>query len=148
MKLRTAGLASVKSATFGMVRKNPNGTLRAHQGVDLAVDNGYRIYAVEDAEVVTVSKAYNGYGWTITLQIKKDGQTLYPFYAHLSRIDVKVGDKVKAGTILGLTGSTGNAAGMKQVAQGAHLHFEVRTTRQPGLGLVGRLDPLTFITLD
>jgi len=34
-KLRTAGLASVNSAKFGLVRKNADGTKRAHQGIDL-----------------------------------------------------------------------------------------------------------------
>ena len=37
-KLRTVGLASVKSATFGMVRRNADGSPRAHQGVDLTAD--------------------------------------------------------------------------------------------------------------
>jgi len=54
-KLRTAGLNSVKGATFGMVRKNPDGTPRAHQGIDLATDEGYRLYSVEDGEIVGVN---------------------------------------------------------------------------------------------
>ena len=51
LKLRTAGLSSAKAATFGMVRRNPDGSPRAHQGTDLAVDNGYRCYAVDDGIV-------------------------------------------------------------------------------------------------
>ena len=144
-KLRTAGLASKKSATFGMVRKNKNGAPRAHQGVDLAVDNGYRCYAVDDGIVVNVSRGLDGYGWTITIKLHSG---LYAFYAHLSDIRVKLNQKVKAGEIIALSGSTGNAKGMTTVSKGAHLHFEVRTAMLVGLGLIGRLNPLDYFDLD
>jgi murein DD-endopeptidase MepM/ murein hydrolase activator NlpD len=142
-KLRTAGLASVKSATFGMVR---NSGKRAHQGVDLASDNGYRVYAVDDGEITAITRNPSGYGLAITLKI--NGQNLWVFYAHLSDVKVSVGDKVKAGVCIGLTGSTGNAKGMVDVARGAHLHFEVRTQASVGLGLGGRVDPLAYFELD
>lgn len=142
-KLRTAGLASVKSATFGMVR---NGGKRAHQGVDLASDNGYRVYAVDDGAIASIQRGSDGYGMTITLKI--NGQNLWAFYAHLSDVKVSVGDNVKAGACIGLTGSTGNAKGMVDVARGAHLHFEVRTQASVGLGLGGRTDPLAYFELD
>lgn len=151
-KLRTAGLYSVKGATFGMVRKNNDGTPRAHQGVDLATDENYRLYAVEDGEIVGVNKGKDGYGFTITLKINKPSETAlhnkFAFYAHCDRIDVSVGQKVKAGTQIALSGDTGNAKGMTTVSKGGHLHFELRDKAVCGLGLKNRFDPLPFIELD
>lgn len=143
--LRIAGLRSKKSAMFGMVRTNKDGSPRPHQGIDLAVDNGYRVYAVDDGVIADVARGNDGYGWTVTLKIK-DG--LYAFYAHLSSIKCQVGQQVKAGDRIALSGSTGNAKGMINKAKGSHLHFEVRTTAKPGLGLRGRLDPLDYFKLD
>ena len=68
-KLRTAGLKSVKGAMFGMTRTNPNGSPRAHQGIDLASDMGYRCYAVENGTVVGIAMGKDGYGFTITLKL-------------------------------------------------------------------------------
>lgn len=151
-KLRTAGLYSSKGATFGMVRKNKDGSPRAHQGVDLATDEGYRLYAVEDGEIVATAKGTNDYGFIVTLKMncveKIDIHNKFVFYAHLDRIDVKVGDHVKAGDQIGLSGDTGNAKGMETISKGGHLHFEIRTKQICGLGLKNRLDPLPFIELD
>ena len=148
-KLRTSGLSTVNGARFGMTRKYPNGKPRPHQGIDLATDEGYRVYAVEYGEIVSIAKGLDGYGFTITLKIKNtDNPELngkFAFYAHLDRIDVKVGDKVNYGCVIGLSGDTGNATGMKTVAKGGHLHFEIRTIQNPGLGLGGRIDPEPFI---
>ena len=148
-KLRTAKLASVRGAMFGMTRTNRNGTPRAHQGIDLATDEGYRLYAVEDGEIVGVNKGSNGYGFTITLKIKSANELngLFAFYAHCDRIDVTVGQTVKAGQQIGLSGDTGNATGMTTIARGGHLHFELRKKALLGKGLSGRLDPLSYINL-
>jgi len=145
-KLRTHGLASVTSATFGMVRNN--GT-RAHQGVDLASPVGYRLYAVEDG-VVSIGNQPDGHGLFVAIKIQSENKTidgLFAFYSHLSRIDVKNGQGVKAGQVIGLTGDTGNAKGMTTIERGGHLHFELRTQLIAGLGLNNRIDPLPFITL-
>ena len=159
LKLRTAGLSSAKAATFGMVRRNPDGSPRAHQGTDLAVDNGYRCYAVDDGTVTRVERGNDGYGWIV--QIKLDDTYDYKnlggmgqcgrisvFYAHLSDIRVSVGQHIGAGDVIGLSGSSGNAKGMAGIAKGSHMHFEVRTQDRPGMGLAGRIDPLQFFYLD
>jgi len=96
--------------------------------------------------VVGVNLGLDGYGFTIT--IKLDGSGLFAFYAHLSEVAIKVGDKVTTGQVIAKTGSTGNAKGMDTIAKGGHLHFEVRMTQSVGLGLFGRLDPLKFVELD
>ena len=126
--LRTAGLQSVKGATFGMVRTTEDGRPRAHQGIDLATDEGYRLYAVENATVVATSVGANGYGYTITLKLECEERLLngkFAFYAHLDRIDVHPGQKLKAGDVIGLSGDTGNAKGMTTKSKGGHLHFEL-----------------------
>jgi murein DD-endopeptidase MepM/ murein hydrolase activator NlpD len=145
--LRTRGLATPEGAKFGMTRNN--GT-RAHQGIDLALDKGFRCYAVENGKIVTTSLEWGGHGMIIMLQMncpdKPQLHNRFAFYSHLSKINVKIGQEVKAGAIIGLSGDTGNAKGMDTVARGGHLHFEVRTERTPGLGLTGRIDPLPFIS--
>ena len=147
-KLRTHGLASVRGAMFGMTRNNGK---RAHQGVDLALDKGYRCYAVENGTVVTTSTEFGGHGFVVILQMncpdKPQLHGLFAFYSHLSRIDVKVGQTIKAGHQIGLSGDTGNAKGMDTIEKGGHLHFEIRTQRIAGIGLQNRIDPLPFIIL-
>lgn len=144
-RLRTAGLASEKSATFGMVRTNKDGTPRAHQGIDLAIPNGYRCYAVDDGEIVAIQYSNAGYGNTVLIKLHNG---LFVFYAHLGRIDVNEGDYVMGGDIIGLSGSSGNAKGMTTIERGSHLHFEVRNQRFVTLGLGGRLNPLDYFDLD
>ena len=157
--LRTKGLASPRGAKFGMTRTNTDGSPRPHQGVDLAIENGYRAYAVVDAKVIRADNSSASYGGVVILESDKlfdyvdrngnpvRGKKLFPMYAHLSTIKVTVGQKVKAGDVVALTGSTGNASSMKDVAHGAHLHFEVRTKADAGLGLGFRVDPLNFFNL-
>lgn len=164
--IRTAGLASAKSATFGKVRNN---NTRNHQGIDLAVDVGAKIYAVANGKVVSVSKGFKsttGYGATLVLSVDvkdlpekqrkhyeathPDNDQIYFFYAHLSRIDALLNKNgvcfVEAGKVLGATGDSGNAHGMSTIAKGCHLHFEVRHKKEGlGKGLVGRLDPLPYL---
>lgn len=144
--LRTKGLATPEGAKFGMTRNN--GT-RAHQGIDLALDKGMRCYAVENGKVVSTALALSGYGMTVCIQLNCPTKTLlhnnFAFYAHMSKINVKVGQEVKAGDIIGLSGDSGNAKNMTTVEKGGHLHFEIRTKRNVGMGLDGRIDPLPFV---
>ena len=143
MKLRTAGLQSKKSAMFGMVRVGKDGKPRAHQGIDLAINPGYKCYAVEDATVAYTAD-YGAYGKQVCLKLKSG---IYAFYAHLSEIRVTQGQEIKEGHVIGLTGHSGNAESMTNESRGSHLHFEVRVTQRPGLGLGGRLDPMQYVTL-
>lgn len=147
MVLRTAKLASVRSARFGMVR---NGGTKSHQGLDLAVEPNFRIRAVENGTVVMVQANDVGdHGLFVGVRMncpqKPDLHGLIAFYSHLSRVDVRLNQVVKAGDILGLTGHSGNARTMRTIATGAHLHFEIRTIPNAGLGLQNRIDPETFI---
>lgn len=156
-KLRTAGLANAKGATFGKVRDNGK---KNHQGIDLQVNPGNTVYAVCSGTIVFAKNTGGDYGKVIVLKVnisdlpdkqKKQAQKkitskyIYFFYAHLSDIKVNVDDVVDVGEKLGLSGATGNARAMTTIAKGAHLHFEVRSSALLGKGLVGRIDPIPFI---
>lgn len=74
-------------------------------------------------------------------KFNKEAKSYYLFYAHLSKVHVKKGDKVVAGQILGLSGTSGNAEGTKA----PHLHFEIRDTNKVEAGLANRINPAYYI---
>jgi murein DD-endopeptidase MepM/ murein hydrolase activator NlpD len=123
--------------TFGMVRKNVDGTPRAHQGWDFYATVGTELRSVSEGEVVHVSDR-GALGLMLVVTIGNSG--MFAAYCHLSEVDVSVGDSVNLGQKIGLTGSTGNAAGLP--ISDSHLHFEVRAEPLTGLGLDGRVSPI------
>ena len=123
------------SNRFGRVR----GT-RVHQGEDYQANIGTPILAVEDGYVHSIRNS-GDYGLTLTLKTELG---VYAFYAHLSSTSVKVCEQVKAGQVLGKTGDSGNARGMR--GEDCHLHFEVRDNPNAGLGLGGRRDPRNYVS--
>ena len=145
--LRTARLASVRGAMFGMTRNN--GT-RPHQGIDLAVNPNFRIRAVENGVIHDINTTNNnGHGLFVCLKMdcpdKPSLHNTFAFYSHLNRVDVRIGQHVKANDILGLTGYTGNAKNMRTIDTGSHLHFEIRLKHPAGLGLQNRIDPFPYL---
>lgn len=127
--------------TFGMVRKNADGTLRPHQGWDFEAAAGTPAHAVADGSIAFV-RDRGDYGLQLCLAFKVGQDTRYAFYAHLQHAFVKAGDSVKMNDVLCKTGESGNAKGMALADQ--HLHFEVRTVEQPRLGLLDRVSPLSI----
>jgi murein DD-endopeptidase MepM/ murein hydrolase activator NlpD len=90
-------------------------TWRRHLGVDYAAPTGTAVRAVGDG-IVEFAGRQNGYGNMVQIAHGSDRTTLY---AHLSRIDLKVGQRVEQGHRVGAVGATGWATG-------PHLHFEFR----------------------
>jgi len=87
---------------------------QVHQGVDLASVRHAKVEAANNGKVVYAD--YLGiYGNVVILD---HGQGVFSLYAHLSRIEVAVGDLVKKGSKLGISGNTG-------MAGGDHLHFAI-----------------------
>jgi murein DD-endopeptidase MepM/ murein hydrolase activator NlpD len=87
-----------------------------HRGVDYAGNYGSPVLAAAAGEVALIGRESQGFrvhGNTIGLD---HGQGVETIYIHLSRIDVKAGDRVKAGQVIGAVGSTGSATG-------PHLHW-------------------------
>jgi hypothetical protein len=90
---------------------------RLHAGVDIAADSGRPILAAADGVVVRVAQD-RGYGRFVEV---KHAEGLTTLYAHMGKVlpNITSGVAVKAGTPIGLVGSTGSSTG-------AHLHFEIR----------------------
>ena len=84
-------------------------------GVDLPYPHGTPVKAAFDGRV-RASLYYKGYGNLIVIRHENGLETVY---GHLSRRDVKTGDWVRSGDVIGLGGSTGRSSG-------PHLHFETR----------------------
>ncbi|MHC0431878.1 M23 family metallopeptidase [Streptomyces sp. O3] len=120
------------TATYG---KGGSMWASKHSGQDFAVPVGTRVESVGAGTVVKAGGNGAGdgpaYGNAVVI---KHATGRYSQYAHLSKINVKVGQKVKAGQRIALSGNTGNSSG-------PHLHFEIRTT--PNYG--SAINPVTFL---
>ncbi|MET8101613.1 M23 family metallopeptidase [Streptomyces sp. NPDC005236] len=106
-----------------------------HSGQDFAVPQGTNVMAAHGGTVVKTGGNGAGdgpaYGNAVVI---KHGNGTYSQYAHLSRVDVRVGQVVTTGQHIALSGNTGNSSG-------PHLHFEIRTT--PNYG--SAVNPVTFL---
>ncbi|ABC64314.1 M23 family metallopeptidase [Erythrobacter litoralis] len=135
----------VVNNTFGMVRRNSDGSKRPHQGWDFYAPPRYRCYAIADGEIAAI-RTRGAYGKQIILHFTHDlmddgvQDTLYAAYCHLDAIHVAVGQQVSKGEHIGHCGDSGNASGM--IGTDAHLHFEIRTHLNVGRGLSRRISPL------
>lgn len=93
---------------------------RSHHGVDIPMKTGEPILAAFDGKVRYAKYNSGGFG---NLVIIRHPNGLETWHSHLSKVNVKVGDYVKTGQVIGYVGSTGRA-------YGPHLHFEVRYSDQ------------------
>lgn len=103
------------SSSYGMRDHPVIGGRRAHKGVDLASPTGTPVYATADGMVDT-ARNFGSYGLYVRLE---HGARLETRYAHMSRLAVAAGQRVKKGDVIGYVGSTGRSTG-------PHLHYEVR----------------------
>ena len=103
------------TSSFGFRRDPKTGGRRMHNGVDFAASLGTPLYATADG-VVTHSGWLSGYGRLVKIQHDFGIETRY---AHLSRLNVKVGQRVSRGQRIGDMGASGRVTGV-------HLHYEVR----------------------
>ena len=100
---------------YGFRRDPKTGGRRMHNGTDFAAPLGTDLFATADG-VVTFAGWQSGYGRFIRIQHAFGIETRY---AHLSKIRVKVGQKVSRGDHIGDMGSSGRSTGV-------HLHYEIR----------------------
>lgn len=108
-------------------RFGPRGR-RFHAGIDFTAPKGTPVVAAGPGRVVWAGPRRGGWGLLVTVAHSSGVRSMY---AHLSRIDVRIGNSVDAGSRLGLVGATGNGSG-------PHLHFEVRFRG-------AAIDPLTAL---
>ena len=122
-------LQSKITSAFGKARVY-NDTLKGyHSGTDFRAKMGTPIIASNDGKVVLAKKRFYA-GNSIIID---HGEGIYTCYYHLSKFKVKVGEMVKKGQVIGLSGATGRITG-------PHLHFSAR------VGGV-QVDPLQLIKL-
>ncbi len=108
-------------SAFGMRMHPILGVRKMHTGVDLTAPRGTNIHASGDGVVIQASGSSGGYGNIVKID-HGFGYTTY--YAHMQKILVKDGQKVKRGDVIGLVGSTGRSVS-------PHLHYEVRINNRP-----------------
>ena len=87
-----------------------------HTGIDLAAPRGAPVAAAAAGRVVWAGLMGGGWGKLVIVAHRRGVESMY---AHLSRVDVQVGDNVQTGDQVGRVGATGDAVG-------PHLHFEMR----------------------
>jgi murein DD-endopeptidase MepM/ murein hydrolase activator NlpD len=116
----------------------PNGELTScygarwgtmHQGIDLANVENTPEFAVGAGTVFASGWNYSGYGISVVIDHHNGYLT---HYAHMNKANVKVGDEVHAGDLIGWEGSTGDSTG-------PHLHFEVHH------GMWNQVDPAPWL---
>ncbi len=88
---------------------------KMHWGMDFTAPKGTPVYASGDGKVSRADNNSSGYGKHIRIE---HGYGYMSLYGHLSQYNVKVGQKVKRGDLIGFVGSTGRS-------EGPHLHYEV-----------------------
>lgn len=138
MKLKNHVLASkAEYCTADYGTREP--AYSTHHGMDFINDAGHAcdVIAVADGEVVYVQDGVPGYDDEVYtagnfVRIKHESG-VYSRYLHLvnGSVKVKVGQKVKAGTVLGTEGNTG-------YSMGTHLHFDINDGN-------GYVDPLPYL---
>lgn len=99
-----------------------------HQGIDLPDPYATPVHTIAPGVVTYASWSNLGYGELVIIRHNLGYESLY---AHLSAINVKVGDRVKVGEVIGLVGHTGDATGN-------HLHLEIHLNQTP-------INPLTLV---
>lgn len=103
------------SSTYGMRVHPLNKEKKLHRGIDFKVSFGTAVLATSDGIIVEAGDKNDNNGLKIVIKHDDVYQTAY---CHLSGIDVKVGQKVKKGEIIGAVGNSG-------ASTAPHLHYEV-----------------------
>jgi len=104
-----------------------NKSRKMHRGMDFTAPRNTPIYAASDGKVIRADSRSSGYGKHIRID---HGFGYLTLYAHLNKYNVKRGQKVQKGDIIGYVGSTGRS-------QAPHLHYEVQKDKK-------RINPLNF----
>lgn len=110
------GKQTSMAASFGRRIHPFYKVLRMHTGVDYALPMGSPVYATADGRVEAIKCSQRGYGNMVQLSHGTEYTTVY---AHLSTINVRQGQSVHRGDVIGAVGNSG-------LSMAPHLHYEVR----------------------
>lgn len=104
-------------------RPDPFGTGKRafHRGIDIAVPIGTPVHATHKGRVVLAGDDHQGHGNTVIIEQQNGDRTLF---GHNSKILVKHGDLIEAGTVVALSGTSGRSTG-------PHVHYEERPGGRP-----------------
>ncbi|MEH6406345.1 MAG: M23 family metallopeptidase [Leeuwenhoekiella sp.] len=100
---------------------------KMHWGMDFTAPRGTPVYATGDGKIIRADNQSTGYGNHIRID---HGYGYVSLYAHLYKYNVRVGQKVKRGDLIGFVGSTGRS-------EGPHVHYEVFKDDE-------RINPINF----
>lgn len=106
---------------FGMRMHPIHKIPKMHTGLDFTANRGTLVRATGDGKVISIKKDRSGFGNHIMINHGYGYETLY---GHLSTMEVKVGQSVKKGEVIGKVGSTGTSTA-------PHLHYEVHYKGRP-----------------
>lgn len=118
------------TSSFGMRTHPVLGGRRAHKGIDLAGPTGTPVLAAADG-IISRADWFSSYGLYISIE---HGGQIQTRYAHMSRLNVAKGQRVRKGDVIGFVGSTGRSTG-------PHLHYEVRIANEA-------VNPLPYLQSD
>jgi len=102
-----------------------------HYGIDFTASTGTEIYSTGDGVVEKIESSRRGYGNSIIIN---HGYGMKTLYAHMDRFNVKKGQKVKRGEVIGFVGNTG-------LSTAPHLHYEVLHNNE-------RVNPINYFFND
>lgn len=137
MKERMKRIPSIRPVAGGILsgfghRIHPINKVRhVHTGIDFMAKTGTPVVATADGEIIVSGVKGNGYGIHVDIN---HGYGYVTKYAHLSKVTVSVGQKVKRGDVIGYTGNTG-------LSKGPHLHYEIEKNGQ-------KINPIDFFYSD
>ena len=128
------------TSAYGTRTHPTTGKVKKHTGIDIAGTHHAEVLSIADGEV-TYAGVQKGFGNSVEIKHVVNGETIYSFYAHLSKIDVQKGQKVKQGETIGLEGGDPKTDQNVGNSTGHHLHFEIR--KASGYG--NDIDPTKYI---
>ena len=126
MPVKKSDLTRMASG-FGYRTDPFNKSRKMHSGMDFTAPRNTPVYAASDGRILRADSRSSGYGKHIRID---HGFGYVTLYAHLNKYNVKRGQKVKKGDVIGYVGSTGRS-------QAPHLHYEVQIDKK-------RVNPINF----
>lgn len=112
---------------------------KGHEGLDTASSDGSSIYSIYDGVVKNNAYQKDGAGYHVSIETEMDGKYFRLVYMHLKKKStLKIGDKIKAGDLIGYQGNTGHSTG-------SHLHISVRVADNASFKSYKSADPYNYV---